>query len=203
VGFAASRLEQRMPGEQGSIAILHRAVGRMERLIDDLLTLSRLEAAPPDSVCDPAEAVAEVQEDMAARLRDGDAKLNVHVDSAPVRCAPGLLRQAIFNLADNAMKYRRPEVPLEVDVDGRRVDGRYELCVRDNGLGMSPEQARQAFDPFYRALEVRDKPGTGLGLSIVKRIAESAGGTVRVDSELGKGTELVVILPMATPVAAA
>lgn len=115
----------------------------------------------------------------------------------PVRCPAGLLREALFNLADNALKYRRPDVPLEVDIEGHPAADRYELSVRDNGIGMSAEQTRRVFEPFYRGAQVRDRPGTGLGLSIVRRIVEATGGTVRVASVPGRGSEFTVTLPVA------
>lgn len=197
VGFASARLKRHRARENGTIAVLDRAVGRMEDLIDDLLTLSRLGTPQPECAGDPAQAVAEVQEDMATRLRAEDVRLSVQVDPVPVRCPAGLLREALFNLADNALKYRRPDVPLEVDIEGHPAADRYELSVRDNGVGMSAEQTRRVFEPFYRGAQVRDRPGTGLGLSIVRRIVEATGGTVRVASVPGRGSEFTVTLPVA------
>jgi signal transduction histidine kinase len=63
---------------------------------------------------------------------------------------------------------------------------------------MSYDEARQAFDPFFRALRVREQQGTGLGLSIVKRVIEASGGSVAVDSRLGQGTTFVIRLPQAS-----
>ena len=103
----------------------------------------------------------------------------------------------LWNLADNAVKYRRDEVAPEIVMVGRIVGGRYELRVSDNGVGMAPDDARRLFEPFYRAVRTRDRPGTGLGMSIVKRIVEATGGSVSVDSQLGRGTTVVVALPLA------
>jgi two-component system phosphate regulon sensor histidine kinase PhoR len=116
---------------------------------------------------------------------------------ASVRCREGLLRQAIWNLAENAIKYRRPEVRPHLEVSGHPVDSRYELSVRDNGLGMSPDEASRVFDPFYRALRGKDQPGLGLGLSIVKRVVEACGGALSLDSKLGSGSTFVMRLPLA------
>jgi signal transduction histidine kinase len=111
-----------------------------------------------------------------------------------VRCNPGLLRQLLWNLGENAVKYRRPDAPLSVEVRGRRVGGAYELRLSDNGAGMSPDEVRQAFEPFFRGEGVRDTPGTGLGLSIVKRIVDACGGTISLESALGSGSTFVITL---------
>jgi signal transduction histidine kinase len=101
----------------------------------------------------------------------------------------------LWNLVDNAVKYRRTGVHSDVEVRGRVVDHGYELAVEDNGIGMSPEETKKAFDPFYRALRAKEEPGTGLGLSIVKRVVEASGGTLSVRSQLGSGSTFTVRLP--------
>ena len=113
-----------------------------------------------------------------------------------MRCPEGLLTEALINLADNALKYRRPDEPPRVKMSGHTVGRRYELRVADNGIGMSLDERRQAFAPFYRAHRDPSAPGSGLGLSIVKRIAEASGGDVAVDSALGVGTTFVMHLPL-------
>ena len=110
----------------------------------------------------------------------------------------GSVRQALSNLADNAVKYRRADVQADIDIFGRVVGKEYELRVSDNGVGMSYDEAHQAFDPFFRALRVREQKGTGLGLSIVKRVIEASGGSVVVDSRLGQGTTFIIRLPLAS-----
>jgi signal transduction histidine kinase len=138
----------------------------------------------------------EVREDLGARLEAEGARLRLSVEPAKVRCAEGLLRLALSNLVDNALKYHRADVPAEIEIKGHGTGQAYDLRVSDNGVGMSYDEARQAFDPFFRALRVREKPGTGLGLSIVRRVIEASGGTVGIDSELGHGTTFVIDLPL-------
>jgi signal transduction histidine kinase len=194
VGAATSRLTRDAPEQEGTTSMLRRAVERMEALIGDLLTLSRIGGTAATAVCDPAAAAAQVQEDLAPRLRDAQATLQMDVESATVRCGEGFLRQVLFNLADNAIKYRKPEVPVLVEIRGHGVKDGYELSVRDNGMGMSPEEASRAFDPFYRSPRAASEHGTGLGLSIVKRVVEASGGSVCVDSQVGRGTTVVTRL---------
>src|SRR5581483_2123170 len=114
--------------------------------------------------------------------------LDVQVPPATLRGTEGLLRQVFANLVDNAVKYRRPNVPLQVEITGRVEGNVYELHISDNGMGMSAEDCAKAFEPFYRARRSREIVGTGLGLSIVKRVVEASGGEVSVHSELDRGT---------------
>jgi signal transduction histidine kinase len=102
----------------------------------------------------------------------------------------------LWNLGENAVKYRRPEVQLLVQIRGRATPNAYELSVSDNGMGMSPSVARQAFQPFFRGKQTASTPGTGLGLSVVKRVIEASGGTVSIDSEPGRGTTFKIQLPL-------
>jgi signal transduction histidine kinase len=170
----------------------------MEAIIEDLLALSRIgNGTARSGVGDPAVVVAQVRDELATRLASEGVTLHVAAEPAKVQCAEGLLRQVVSNLADNAVKYRRAEGQAEINILGRVVGKEYLLRVADNGVGMSYDEARQAFDPFFRALRVREQPGTGLGLSIVKRVIEASGGSVTVDSQLGQGTTFVIRLPQA------
>ncbi|HXU83729.1 MAG TPA: ATP-binding protein, partial [Polyangia bacterium] len=123
------------------------------------------------------------------------AQLTVEVQPAQVRCAEGLLRQVLWNLVDNAIKYHRSEVPPAVEIRGHIADGEYQLLVCDNGMGMSSEEVSHAFEPLYRGRRVEGINGTGLGLSLVKRVLEAAGGHVEVESEVGRGTAFHIHVP--------
>jgi signal transduction histidine kinase len=197
IDLASAQLAQRTPEASGTTTLLRRGVKRMEALIADLLSLSRINAEVRGKVCDPSAVATLVHDDLQVKVTAEGGTLRVAVEPARTRCAEGLLRQALTNLAENAVKYRRPEVPVAIEVVGR-VDGdEYDLRVTDNAMGMSPEEVRQAFEPFYRALRSRDTPGTGIGLSIVKRVVEAAGGTISLQSQLGKGSTFAMRLPLA------
>jgi signal transduction histidine kinase len=198
INLASARLERRVPEETQASERLRRAVERMEALIEDLLALSRIGSEERQGSCDVSTVVEQVRDDLAGRIESEGATLRLDVAHGQARGSEGLLRQALSNLVENAVKYRRPEALPEVDVVGRPAGHDYQLRVSDNGLGMSPEEAARAFDPFYRAKRAPETPGTGLGLSIVKRVIEASGGSILVESQLGRGTTFVVTLPLAS-----
>jgi signal transduction histidine kinase len=197
ISLAATTMEQKLPADEPSAKILRRGTTRMAALIDDLLALARVEAMGLGR-CDPSDVLAQIENDLAPRLETQRASLRVSASHAAVACNEGLLRQALTNLVDNAIKYHRPGVPPEVNVTGNAADGGYDLRVTDNGLGMSEEEAEKAFEPFYRSPRVHDLPGTGLGLSIVKRVVDTTGGSLSVESRLGEGTTFVMRFQLAT-----
>jgi signal transduction histidine kinase len=194
--LALSTLGRRLPADDRSLGTLNRGAQRMESLVDDLLTLAR-SATTPGARCDPASVASSVEEDFRGRIEAERGALRVSVAHADVRCSEGLLRQALANLVENAVKYHRPEVAPEVEISGAPANGGYDLRVKDNGVGMSQEEAAHAREPFYRSPRVHGVPGTGLGLSIVNRVAEASGGRLSVESRLGQGSTFVVRLPLA------
>jgi two-component system, OmpR family, sensor kinase len=196
INLAAEQLAAKLPSEKRPAEILQRGLHRIETLVDDLLTLARVQALAHGR-CDPATVVAQVEEDFGARIAAEQGTLRVAVGHAQVSCSEGLLREAVTNLIENAVKYRRREVPPVVEISGELAAGGYDLRVTDNGVGMSKEDADRAFEPFYRAPQTQDLPGTGLGLSIVKRVAQANGGALSVRTNLGQGSTFVVHLQLA------
>jgi signal transduction histidine kinase len=195
IGLAASALSPPAQDE-GTSAILQRAVTHMETLIQDLLTLSSIGAQFPSAVCETSHVASLAAEELESQVESASGVMHVDVEPATVRCSPGLLRQVLWNLGENAVKYRRSGVPLEIDIRGRATRQAYEFTVSDNGSGMSPDEIHQAFEPFFRGEYARSQPGTGLGLSIVKRVVEANGGAVSVHSEPGHGTTFDISLPL-------
>jgi signal transduction histidine kinase len=195
--LAMAPLAKKVPRDDRAIQILHRGTRRMEALVEDLLTLARVETLAHGR-CDPATVVAQVAQDVEPRFEAERGALRLAVAHADVACSEGLLRQAVTNLIENALKYHRSDVAPKVEVWGGTTDDGYDLRVADNGMGMSKDETDHAFEPFYRSPRARDRPGTGLGLSIVNRVAEASGGKLSVHSRLGQGSTFVVHLPLAT-----
>ena len=105
----------------------------------------------------------------------------------------------IFNLLDNAVKYRREDVPLELTVSTRDLNGeRLQIIVADNGIGIRRDDLKKIFDKFYRVStgNRHDVKGFGLGLAYVKKMVCDLGGEITAESELGTGTKFKIILPL-------
>ena len=103
----------------------------------------------------------------------------------------------IFNLLDNAVKYKHPDRPVELMIKTWNEGGRLYLSVKDNGIGLKKENLKKIFEKFYRVHtgNVHDVKGFGLGLAYVKKIVELHKGEIHVESERGKGTKFIISLP--------
>ena len=104
----------------------------------------------------------------------------------------------VFNLMDNAMKYKRQDVPMSLEIKTWNANDKFMLSIKDNGIGISKENLKKIFDKFYRVHtgNVHDVKGFGLGLAYVKQIVQAHRGTIRAESELGAGTTFIIVLPL-------
>ena len=104
----------------------------------------------------------------------------------------------VFNLMDNAVKYRRADVPLELEVRTWNHNDNFMLSIKDNGIGIRREDLKKIFDKFYRVHtgNVHDVKGFGLGLAYVKQIVQALKGSIRAESEPGVGTKFIIVLPL-------
>jgi two-component system phosphate regulon sensor histidine kinase PhoR len=104
----------------------------------------------------------------------------------------------VFNLMDNAVKYRRADVPLQLEVRTWNSNGNFMLSVKDNGIGIRRENLKKIFEKFYRVHtgNVHDVKGFGLGLAYVKHIVQAHRGSIRAESEPGVGTTFIIVLPL-------
>lgn len=173
---------------------------RLTYLIEDLLTISRLESGPAVLSLLPTavrELASRTVDDLASRAASRKITLANEVPAAlTARADANRVQQVLFNLVDNAIKYGRPEG--RVVVGGRAAGEEFvELWVRDDGPGIPAEALGRIFERFYRVdrNRSREQGGTGLGLAIVKHIVQSHGGEVRVESEPGKGATFYFKLP--------
>jgi heavy metal sensor kinase len=173
---------------------------RMQRLVDDLLDLSRIESGrwqPVPVALDPAAAAREVWASLGDRT--GARPVEFAIDAAPdapeMRADPDALRQILTNLLDNSLRHTPPGGTITCRI--RREDGGIALSVRDTGTGIAREHLPRIFERFYRAdaSRSRDAGGTGLGLAIVKHLVEGHGGRVSAESERGAGTAVTCWFP--------
>ena len=175
---------------------------RMQRLVDDLLDLSRIESGrwqPREETVDVAGAAREVWATLAERAATRGTRFEVRVDvpASTIEADPDALRQVLTNLIDNSLRY--VAAGGQVTFVARTLDGGVELSVADNGAGISSEHLPRIFERFYRAdpSRSREEGGTGLGLSIVKHLVEAHGGRVSAESALGVGTTIRCWFPRA------
>ncbi len=182
------------------LKIMHGEARRMQRLIDDLISLSRIEAekyrAPDDPVA-LGELIDAVCIELSGAPRAGDVVTEI-AETGPVRGDASQLSQLLHNVIGNAMKYGREGTPILVSLlpEG---DSMIRLSVTDQGDGIPPEHLPRLTERFYRVDAGRSRTigGTGLGLSIVKHIVERHRGRFDIASTVGKGTTVSVLLPLA------
>jgi two-component system phosphate regulon sensor histidine kinase PhoR len=183
------------------LKIIERNAGRLDLLIQDLLTISALESGRMKLNLQPVELrplVDKVFTDLNAKAESKQVQLVNEVAGLCARADANRLDQVFANLVDNAIKYGRAQG--SVKAGGRRLEGgKLEIFVRDDGPGIPPESLGRVFERFYRVDKARsrDQGGTGLGLSIVKHIVQAHGGEVRVESGPGKGATFFFTLPAA------
>jgi len=174
---------------------------RLQRIAEDLLLLSRLDAGERilkredvdlrDAVLSTVDLYRPVAEEHAIQLSAGNPP------SIRVVGDTGRIRQVLSNLLDNAIKYT-PENG-QVSVELAQENGHARVCVRDTGIGIGHEDLLHVFDRFFRAdraRSARNGIGSGLGLTICRSIMSAHGGDIHVQSNLGRGTTVTVILPL-------
>jgi light-regulated signal transduction histidine kinase (bacteriophytochrome) len=167
---------------------------RMQALIADLLTYSRVETQGGEVTETACEAVLEeVLRDLQLAVAENGAVVT-HDPLPTVPAIPGQLRQVVQNLLSNALKFRGP-APPRIHFAAQRRGPDWCFSVRDNGIGLDPQQAERIFHMFQRLHPRREYPGTGIGLAICKKIVERHGGRIWVESTPGQGSTFYFTLP--------
>jgi two-component system phosphate regulon sensor histidine kinase PhoR len=183
-------------------AIIRSEAKRMLRIIEDLMSLSRIEAVrfvtPADRVS-VAEIAASAVENACRGAQQCSIRLNVEQDLPVILGDRAQLMQLLDNLLSNAIRYGCERGECLIRVSAILDNGWIRLSIADNGPGIPREHLRRVTERFYRvdAARSRESGGTGLGLAIVKHIVERHKGTLDIHSTVGEGTEVVVRLPVA------
>jgi len=186
---------------RGFAVRIGREAERLDTLVRDLLDLSRVERGTLD--VEPVDLVGlakEVVGSYADRAEERRIKLRTELrPSVAMRGDRAQLGLLLSNLIDNAVRYTPSKGTVRVRLDAS--ESRAVLQVADTGEGIPANELSRIFERFYRVDKARARQtgGTGLGLAIVRHVAESHGGMVTVDSELGRGTTFTVTLPVAGP----
>ncbi|MEI6890711.1 MAG: ATP-binding protein [Pontiella sp.] len=185
------------------LEIINQQSSRLNAIIDDLLTLSRLEQkegyvmvekVPLDSVIETAVYLCQLQA----------GKKNIQIDSIcpedlEISINAPLMEQALVNLIINAIKYSEPDKKILILAEMQNDSA--VIYVKDEGFGIERNHQDRLFERFYRVDTARSRKlgGTGLGLSIVKHIIQSHEGSIRVDSKVGSGSTFIITLPLKIP----
>jgi two-component system phosphate regulon sensor histidine kinase PhoR len=185
------------------LEIIHQQSGRLNAIIDDLLTLSRLEQKDGQVLTEPRE-LAPILNNAAylCQLQAGKKNIAITVDCPEELILPinePLFEQALVNLIINAIKYSEPD--KNVLILAEKQTEQVVIYVKDEGFGIERKHLDRLFERFYRVDTARSRKlgGTGLGLSIVKHIVQAHGGTIRVESKLGAGSTFIISLSMTNP----
>jgi PAS domain S-box-containing protein len=184
---------------------MQNAAARMQHLINDLLSYSRVATqAQPFETVDLTLIASEVLSDLESRIASTGGQ--VHVGELPCLDADPLqMRQLLQNLIGNALKFHRPNVPPVVSVLSRRIRletvagaerPTQEITVQDNGIGFDEKYLVKLFAPFQRLHGRGEYEGTGIGLAICKKIVDRHGGTITARSVPGEGSRFIVTLPL-------
>jgi two-component system phosphate regulon sensor histidine kinase PhoR len=187
---------------------MRRHSDRLTALVEDLLVLTRLESRQMEAEYSTIRIDALLKQlvrDWEIRANSGHAQITLSLPQnlPPLDVDQLRLEQVIFNLLENAVAYSNP--PRSLNISAKAEGDHMEIRVSDNGVGIPPGDLPHIFERFYRVDKARSRisGGTGLGLSIVKHIIQSHQGTVHAESELGKGTTIVIRLPLRQELAGA
>jgi len=168
---------------------------RLSRLCDGIVTLTKMERD-----FEPKKKPLQLDEQIRHAViliteKWKQKEIDLTFTSQPVHCVtdPDLSMQVWTNLLDNAVKYSSDSVHLTIDIKEENDTAR--VMIADNGIGMSEEDQRHIFEQFYQVEHSHVQEGNGLGLTIVKTIVDQLGGSISVESEIGKGSTFQVILP--------
>lgn len=184
---------------------IYRQSSNLVHLVNELLDLARIEArADKDFHIQIQDLLPVLERTVRQFIVPNDPrKITLRLASAlpPVAVDAEKLSQVLLNVISNAFKYSPGCSPIELATLARTKHGKTEagIMIRDQGIGMTPEQVAKVFDRFYRADTSGAIPGTGLGMSLVKEIMEIHQGYVEINSVPGKGTEVALWLPAAGP----
>ena len=179
--------------------IIHKEGNNLLGLIDSIINLSRIETMDSDKSFENInikEIAQEIVNKLSLRAKDKNLNLNLMAEDVKIQGDKRMLEDLLYNLIDNGIKYNKPNGDVNVFIN--KLDKNCIIKVKDTGIGIPKEEEEKVFERFYRVDKSRSKKvgGSGLGLSIVKHIVIYHNGQIFLNSELDKGTEIKIILPI-------
>ena len=177
---------------------------RLRFQVDKVLQMSMFDDKNTASLkmkeLDANELLLNIVNTFAVKVEQNGGKIEYNLDATDpyVFVDEMHFTNVIFNLMDNAVKYKRYDVPISLEVRTWNSGDKFLLSIKDNGIGISKEDLKKIFDRFYRVNtgNVHNVKGFGLGLAYVKQIIQAHRGTIRAESELGVGTTFTIVLPL-------
>lgn len=204
IGILQNKIENLMGEPEVSELVQDRLVGmqrtlnRLKRIVHSLLLISRIDndQFSKKDMVSVTELFGDVIEEISHRLSEKQISLNVNLseDIELQNVNRDLLFQMVYNLLNNAIRYNKPEGKINIS-DRIPENGTYEIDIEDTGVGIPQEEIATIFNRFKKANNSEEEAGYGLGLSIVKSISDYHQITIRVESELSKGTRFTLIFP--------
>ena len=185
------------------LSAIHSQAQAMIHLLNDMLDIAKIEAQAAGLYHMELQQIGPHLQTLAETFITLDNHNKVKLEIIPnlpeVKVDVAKIEQAVKNCLSNAYKFspERGEVTMRVKEVTHNKQRKVLIAIEDQGIGMTPEQLERVFEKFYRANPSGAIPGTGLGMAIIKSIIEQHGGSIMIDSEYGKGTKVMLYLPVA------
>ncbi|MBA2746535.1 MAG: PAS domain-containing protein, partial [Flavisolibacter sp.] len=182
---------------------------RMSNMIEGVLKYSVMNASEKDlEIIQPALVLDGIKNDLELLMIQKDAKI-IYGRLPKLKVIPALIYQLFYNLLNNALKFSKPDVPVEINITAKEVvstaahawldlpEGKAFICLEfaDNGIGFNPDYAQKMFNVFTRLNPMHQYEGTGLGLALCKKIVQRHGGAIYAEGNEGAGASFFVLLP--------
>ncbi len=202
-GYAETLLDGALEDPENNrrfVEIIQSHAIRLNNIASDLLVISELDSHAPPPTSPERISLLAVIESAVHSVEANAAMHDIHLNTAKCQDCAVMghrfrLEQALTNLLDNAVKFNKPKGEVAVECEPM-AEGYVRISISDTGIGIPSEELRRIFERFYRVDKARARPagGTGLGLPIVKEVVERMGGTVSVESQLGRGSRFTIVL---------
>lgn len=179
-----------------SLEVVKKQTNRMIALVDDLLTMSTANVCNTDNYVDIDAMLGEIAAEYEPRISEMHIRFNIDVKACRIKANHVMLKHAISNILDNAIKYNYQGG--EIEIRAYPEENNYTLCISDTGIGISEEHVKHIFEPFYRVDKSRSRAigGAGLGLAIAYDIILKHQGTIEYSAAKQKGSIFKIVLPI-------